>query len=382
MYYRNRCGKMKILFLTNLPSPYMIDFFSELGKRCELTVIFERASSSERGGRWDKFQFVNFQGIILKGIPTSVDSALSIGIFKYLNKGYDHIIISNPMTPTSILAMEYMRFKRVAFIIESEGSFPKNGKGLKEKIKTHVIKGADAYFSSTERTDEYFLAYGADKAKIYHYPFTSLYKNEIIDRPLKQNEKDHLRKVLGLKGERIVVAVGRLISIKRYKDLLTAWLEMPANWQLYILGEGEEKNDLQNIINENCLCNAALLGYKEKKELMLYYKAADLFVHPTSTDVWGLVINEAMACGLPIITTNMCIAGDALVKNGENGYIIPVGDISALGRNIRTILDDNELINKMSANSLNKIKGYTFEDMAEVHMNLLNKINSTKQKIQ
>lgn len=102
---------MKILFLTNLPSPYMVDFFNVLGKKCQLTVIFERAFSSERSGRWDKFQFVNFQGVILKGIPTSVDSALSIGIFKYLNREYDHIIVSNPMTPTSILAMEYMRFK-------------------------------------------------------------------------------------------------------------------------------------------------------------------------------------------------------------------------------------------------------------------------------
>lgn len=372
---------MRILFLTNLPSPYMVDFFNELGKRCELTVIFERTSSSERSGRWDEFHFINFQGIILRGIPTSVDSALSMGIFKHLNKGYDHIIISSPMTPTSILAMEYMRYKGLAFIIESEGSFPKNGKGLKEKLKTHIIKGACAYFSSTERADEYFLTYGADKEKIYHYPFTSLFENEIIDKPLKQNEKAHFRRALGLSGERIAVAVGRLIPIKCYKDLLMAWLEMPPNWQLYILGEGQERNNLQRIIDKNHLCNVRLLGYKEKKELLLYYKAADLFVHPTSTDVWGLVINEAMACGLPIITTNMCIAGDALVKNNENGYIIPVGDISALAKYIRTILADNELINKMSANSLKKIREYTFENMVEVHMNLLKKVSGIRSEM-
>ena len=62
-------------------------------------------------------------------------------------------------------------------------------------------------------------------------------------------------------------------------------------------------------------------GFKGKKELAKYFQAADLFVLPTREDIWGLVINEAMAYGLPIITTNKCIAGLALLKDGT--YYFP-----------------------------------------------------------
>lgn len=95
---------MKVLFLTNLPSPYMVNFLNELGKICNLTVLFERGESSERNGRWDCYKFDSFDGIILKGIPMSPDSALAIGVLKWLKNKYDYIIIANPMTPTGILA--------------------------------------------------------------------------------------------------------------------------------------------------------------------------------------------------------------------------------------------------------------------------------------
>lgn len=363
---------MNVLFLTNLPSPYMVNFFNEFGKQCNLTVVFERSFSSERNGRWDDFSFENFVGVILKGIPMSPDSALSIGVCLYLTRKYDYIIVSNPMTPTGIIAIEYMRLRGIKYIIESEGSFPKDGKGIKEWFKKHIISNAGAYFSTTPRADEYFLAYGAEKEKIYHYPFTSIYESEVLDCPMTVQHKKALRQELGLNGNKIAVAVGRLISLKRYDDLIKAWKMVPSDWQLYILGEGEEFSNLVGLVEKLGLSNIEFLGYKEKEELICFYKAADLFVHPTSTDVWGLVINEAMACGLPVITTEMCIAGDALVKNGENGYLISVGDVDLLAECIDKILSDEDVIFRMSMESIKRVQEYTFENMANVHMEILN----------
>lgn len=97
-----------------------------------------------------------------------------------------------------------------------------------------------------------------------------------------------------------------------------------------IIGEGEEEATLKEYVKTNNLLNVYFVGYKDKKTVMEYLKASDIFVHPTSTDVWGLVINEAMACGQPIITTDMCIAGSALIEDGVNGYIVKVGDSEAI----------------------------------------------------
>ena len=99
-----------------------------------------------------------------------------------------------------------------------------------------------------------------------------------------------------------------------------------------------------------------------------YYKAADLLVLPTESDVWGLVINEAMACGLPVVTTNRCVAGLELVEDGINGYLVPVNDREALAEKLRLVLSAD--YREMGERSLEKIRPYTLENMAKSHVEI------------
>ena len=77
-------------------------------------------------------------------------------------------------------------------------------------------------------------------------------------------------------------------------------------------------------------------GFKTKEELADYYKAADLLLLPTRKDIWGLVVNEALSFGVPVITTKNCGAGLELIKDGVNGYIIDYNST-----NLRKIFDCN-----------------------------------------
>ena len=123
---------MKILYMVNVPSPYMVNYFNELGKYCELTVLFDKATSTERDDSWKEYNFKNFKGIILKGVSTDVDAAFCPSIIKYLKKDvYDYIFISNMATPTGIIAIEYLRWKKIDYFLESEGGFSKYVKGIK-----------------------------------------------------------------------------------------------------------------------------------------------------------------------------------------------------------------------------------------------------------
>ena len=107
--------------------------------------------------------------------------------------------------------------------------------------------------------------------------------------------------------------------------------------------------------------------------------ASDLFVLPTRKDVWGLVINEAMCYGLPVITTDKCVSGLELVKDYENGFITPVNDSKNLAEKIRKVMKDNELSAKMSKNNLIKIKKYTIENMAKETMEILESILAERE---
>jgi glycosyltransferase involved in cell wall biosynthesis len=361
---------MKILWLTNIPSPYRVEFFNEIGKYCDLTVLFERACSSERDVSWTKYQFVTFKGVIKKGINIGADKAVSLNTLKYLKKeSYDHIVISNPLTPTGIIAIHYMRMKDIPYSIVSDGGFPKGGKGFKEVFKKHILKGASFYFSTASVHDKYYSMYGAKSENIVRYPFTSLKNDDILKKPLERAEKEKYKKNLGMKEEKIILSIGQFIHRKGYDILLKASKKLGENVGVYIIG-GTPTEEYLKIIDELKINNVHFEGFKTKEQLSEYFMAVDLFVLPTREDIWGLVINEAMAYGLPIVTTSKCVAGLELVRNNENGFIVPVNDSGALKESIKTILESNTLLECMAKNNLSKIRHYTIENMARKHIEI------------
>ncbi|WP_313130743.1 glycosyltransferase family 4 protein [Anaerocolumna sp.] len=361
---------MKILWVINVPSPYRVDFFSELGKYCELTVLFEKFTSTERDESWSHHHFVNFTGVIMKGIPVDVDKAVCLGMIKYLKKEkYDFIVVSNIATPTGIIAIEYMKLRKIPYLLEGDGGFPKNGKGLKEAYKKHLIKGAAGYFSTSQSHDEYFLTYGAKKEKVFRYPFTSLRDQDISSHLAENEEKLQLKKELGAGGGKVILSVGQFIDRKGYDILFRSCKDIRPNLDIYIVG-GKPTEKYISLIKDLDLNNVHFVEFKSREELSNYYRMADLFVLPTREDIWGLVVNEAMAHGLPVVTTDKCIAGVELIRNYENGFLIPSEDPEALAEKISEILEDADLRLKMANNNRNKIREYTIETMVKRHIDV------------
>jgi len=368
---------MKILYITNIPSPYMVNFLNELGERSHLTCIFEKAKSDERDESWQKYTFANFKGIILSGLSTAVDMAFCPSIFFYLKKGvYDFIIVANLASPTGILAIEYMKIRGIPFILESEGGFPKSGKGLKERFKKHIIASATFYFSTTKEADKYFLRYGATQSQILRFPFTSIYEKDILDLPLNKFEKSKIKGKYKLKGKTLTVAIGQFIPRKNFGVLLECWRSQKSSNTLCLIGGGFLKENYLSEISRLNLDNVKIIDFIPINQIHEILSASDLLVLPTKEDVWGLVINEAMSKGIPVITTDRCLAGLELIHDFENGFIVSVRDVETLTIRIQQILSDSKLRGKMSVNNLIKIREYTFEKMAEAHISALSDILS------
>lgn len=359
---------MKVLWLTNIPSPYRVKFFNEFGKYCNLTVLFEKKASDERDESWKKFHTEHFNAIYLKGKSVGVAEAFCPEIVKYLNRTYDHIIVTNFSDPTGILAIAMLKAKRIPYIIESDGGFAGSGQGIKENFKRWLLSGAHLYFSTAEEHDKYYLTYGAKKEQIIRYPFTSLQKADILLSPISSNEKQALRKKLGMKEKRVILSVGQFTHRKGYDILFDALSQIDRTLGCYIVG-GKPTEEYLQMVQEKQLTNIHFVDFKLKDELNEYYRAADLFVHPTREDIWGLVVNEAMAQGLPVITTNRCVAGLELVQDSVHGQLVPTEDASALANSIQNELED--LSEERSTRILDKIKQYTVEQMARVHMECL-----------
>lgn len=363
----------KVLWLTNIPSPYRVDFFNELGKSCELTVLFERRSSDERDKSWERFHVRNFNAIFLRGKKVGMAEAFCPEVIRFLTRGkYHHIIVTNYSDITGILAILVMRAKKIPYIIESDGGFPGSGVGIKEKLKKWLISGASQYFSTAKEHDLYYKAYGAQDKEIVRYPFTSLsetdYKNAVM---LSRSDKKSYREKLGMEEKHILLSVGRFSYEagygKGYDILLQVGKKLGCDYGIYIVGD-EPTEEFIKMKEDMNLPQIHYVGFKNKKDLADYYCAADCFVFLSRKEAWGLVVNEAMSYGIPIISSNNCIAATELVKDGENGFIIDLMDTELIAKRIRFIVGNEEIKSKFGEVSQRIIKNYTIEKMAETHI--------------
>lgn len=354
----------KVLFLANIPSPYRVEFFNALSRDCDLTVLYQLHSSAERDKQWTAQASSTYRQVFLRGQATAVDKAFCPGVTAWLKTGWDAIFISGNTSPTELWAIAWCKLHRVPYCLEADGGFAGSGSGPKEWIKHRAVGNARVYLSTCRGLDQYFLHYGADPERIRRYRFSSLTEKDILPRCLTREEKQAIRQALGIREERMILTVGQFIPRKGIDLLLKAANGMDKNIGIYIIG-GAPTEEYLNYARENDLTEVHFVDFQPKEQLRQYYLAADLFVLPTREDIWGLVVNEAMACGLGVVTTNRCNAGLELIRNGENGYLVEVEDVHALREAMTQALDNPE---KLGASALETIRPYTIQAMADDHI--------------
>ena len=359
----------RVLFLTNYPSPYRVRFFDELGKRVDLTVLFaDRIEDKKhRNASWYVPSQGSFRSVLLKKTATFKTNSLCLEVTKWLKQDFDHIVVCGYSNPTFILAMLWMRLHGKPFWMEVDGGLIREDHFWKYWFKRGLVSLPTHWLSSGRYTTAFLTHYGAKEENVREYPFTSLEERDLLPAVPTREEKDALRGELGIEEEHCLLAIGQFIHRKGFDVLLKAAEKLPKSAGVYLVG-GEPTEEYLQLRQRLGLTNVHFLGFQSKATLVKYYRAADVFVLPTREDIWGLVVNEAMAYGLPVITTDRCVAGLELVEEGVSGYIVPVGDENALAEKMERILKQDLAACGQAA--LDRIRPYTIENMAKVHVEI------------
>ncbi|UOW67243.1 glycosyltransferase family 4 protein [Paraclostridium bifermentans] len=364
---------MKVFIMTTVMAPYRVDLFNEIGKFCDLHVCFEQKHDIGRNDKWYNNAAKNFKLITLKKWDKSL-KYIKLEIIKYIRKeNIDIAVAYEYSTITSMLFMQFCIMKNIPYLINCDGAFIKRNI-LKDRIKKYFISHSAACLANGKHAEKYFLHYGANKKNIFTHEFSSLHESEILKIMMSDKEKSKMKKKLNLEDKVTVISIGQFIERKGFDVLIKAWKNINSNYNLLIIGGGEKKKEYEEQIKNLNLKNIKIIDFMRKKELDDFYMASDLFVLPTREDVWGLVINEAMALGLPIITTDKCIAGLELVEKDVNGFIVPVDDEIELANKINVVLNNIDIKHKMGKSSLEKIKPYTIEKCAQKHLSVFRKV--------
>lgn len=362
----------KVVFLNYIPSPYRVDFFNELSKKIDLNVIFYNKSmdnspwKKEEKKREFNHTFL-FEQSKLKGI---------FKLFKLLRSHRnDILVVGGYYLLPEIFTIFYCIFFRKEFILSSDGGFVTKG-FFKTSFKKFLIGSANYWLSSGKNTTETLKYYGAKEKDIYEYHFTSIFNNELVNNIPDKETLYKERESLGLNPDVFYLTfVGQLVHRKGVDVLIEALKhDTKKNFETLIIGSGEQEDELKKMVLDSDLDHNKIhfLGKLTKNEILKYLKVSDAFVCPSREDIWGLVLNEAIANGLPLISTKNVGAAYSLIEEGENGYIVDVDNPEQLIEKINLLF--GEKLNLMKMNSINKAKKYTIEQMVDDHLVLFNKL--------
>ena len=352
----------KVLFITNIPSPYRVDFFAFLQKnypQYEFHILFSGAGMENR--KWSvelaelsNYTFLKSKTIIIRKRFDDRYVFVPVGVEKALDQIRPDVVFAMEYNPTILRAVHWCRKKKIPFISWTDGTLnsEKNIGKVQRLSRAYIIKRAAAFVASSTASREAQIAYGADEKKCF-----ISYLTVDIDKYLCEKETYHGRQLL---------YVGSLIQRKGLDLLLPALAKTSDDIRLVIVGEGAEKENLLHQARELGIEERIdFRGFVEGAPLRELYHTSDIFVLPTREDCFGLVILEAMCASLPVISSKYADGAFDLVEEGKNGYIIDPEDAEAFAKTIDDAFADEGQLARMGRYSYEKAHEFAFAEVAK-----------------
>lgn len=252
----------------------------------------------------------------------------------------------------------------------------------KEEVKRYLLdQYYDAAFVGGTATREYLLKLGMSRGQIwegYDVIDNDYFRGEA--KQVRQDAEKH-RKRARL-PERYFLYVGRFSPEKNLPRLLEAYRlyreREPDGWRLVLVGDGPQREELHEMAVRLGLTDSVWPGFKQADVLPVYYALASAFVLPSTSEPWGLVVNEAMACGLPVLVSSRCGSAWDLVSEGHNGYTFDPCDVQEITESMLKMSASTET-QRLAMGEVSKeiISEYTPDSWAE---NLIDCIVQTVER--
>lgn len=366
---RRATAQPRVVYWNYMPAPYMVDRFNALAARGNLN--FRAWFSARREPHWSGAWKVDESSWVFdhRYVPHVFVRGRSVGFPPdLLGRRPPEVLISPHGEPSFVAGWAAARVRnvRTAFwVVRTSDSWFARQR-YKEQLKHFMFPRTDAIFVPGEDARDYARQYGARDEQIITLPHPVDAEFARAAARVRVEDREKLRTELGLEGTTFIY-VGRLWWGKGLSGLLSAFGEVQregADVSLLLVGDGPERISLLETARQLGLERVVFTGFQQRDDLPRYYSAADVFVFPTLGDPFGLVVGEAMSCGLPIISTSAAGEIRTRVEDGRNGFIVAPGDARELAARMRQVDADPALRQKMGALSREKVEGRTPERWA------------------
>lgn len=345
-----------IALITNMPTPYRVPLWDELKQISDLKVIC--ISQREKNRQWDiedrpYIEYIKSFHFYISSRDMPLHFSLPFSLFFRLLKanpdaviitGYDAIQYWETLLYAKLFSKKKVMWSGSTLLsARSKNSFI-------NKVKKFFISSFDTYYTYGTKASEYIESFAVKRENIItgiNTIETDFYKN---NTPNFSNNN----------GIISFLYVGQLVLRKGLKTTIEALSKVKKdNWVLTIVGIGPQEKELKKLSKTLGLENKVnFVGYKQKNQIIEYYAAADVFLMPSYLEVWGLVLNEALASGLFCLSSKYAGSTFDLIEDGKNGFIIDPLDVDDITNQINktfdTCIDKNAIKNLFTVSYKNE----------------------------
>src|SRR5579872_624059 len=360
----------RLVIITEIISPYRIPLFNALADRRDIDLHVVFLSETDPGLReWTIYKDeIRFSYQVLGSWRWQIGKRnylLNVGIGHALELARPEVILCGGYNYlASWQALLWARLRNTPFLLWSESTLrdSRSGHPAVELLKTEFLRYCSGFVVPGRAALEYLRFRGLRKDRIY--TAVNAVDNDLfasVAGCARRNAAQR-RNELGL-PDRYFLFAGRLVREKGVFELLSAYAKLDKALRqeigLVFVGDGAARHALEAESSRVEPGTVKFAGFAQREQLASYYALADMLILPTYTDTWGLVVNEAMACGLPVILSEAAGCGADLVTDNWNGRIVPPKDVKALAFAMGALASQTDRLARMSVNSKSRILEYS-----------------------
>ena len=363
--------KTRIAIVTTHPIQYQIPWFRALEQsgEYEMTVFFAMIPDAAAQGvgfdtsfAWDIPLLDGYKWKLLPNKASNpglshfsgCDTPSILQGFKELS--LDAVIVTGWQSKMLIQGIRAASKLKIPIIVRGESNNMRPRPWHKKLIHRILLKRFAAFLCIGKSNRQFYLSNGVPENRLHAAPY--FVENErFIDATSNSFKelKETGRKNLGIaQDDYCFIYSGKLSTKKNVMSLIDGVFKLyqkSRRFHFLIVGDGEMREELQYRVNKEKL-PVTFAGFKNQTEIPEMYAIADcLLLGSDFGETWGLVVNEAMVCGLPAIVSDRVGCGQDLICSGATGFVFPYGDSDTLSRKMQLMIDDPENSKKMGANA-------------------------------
>ncbi len=375
----SRSNNIRVGIIAPGLAPYRVPLLNRLNQlpNVRVTALLchdqdRQAKSNLQAWNFDAKIFRTFTITYKTGLGDRVGVVWSPGLFAHLARTrYDLVIALGWTMPNTMAAWSQRKMARLPIVVWDE-SIPHAPNPLKKQLLPALRKymgSFDGYLATSSWCIDYLIGMGAARDRVILFPQVT--DNEFFARnaDVCRARLEEVKCSLGITTEKAILFVGQFIERKGIRPLFDAFEQVAAqNDQvgLVLVGQGALKDEMEE---RRALSRAGdrifIRSHVAQQELPQYYGMADVFCLPSFYDTFGVVVNEAMASGLPVVATTRVGAVADLVRDGVNGRVVPPRDPAALAQALTELVNDDARRERMGECARERMKTWSVDTAAD-----------------